>query len=409
MRILFIAPSSYPVNGAEAIVNIKLLKALSDDGGFEIDLISRKNRYAPYPSDSIESYNINLKNLYVIENQGGFSMKVLVESLCAFAVFKSIFAGCHWAFRALPIVKKLAKENNYDFVLTKNYPSFLLGAYLKGKYGLRWVASWNDPYPRNFYPMPYGKGKDHKQSLIEALQLKQMRKADFHVFPTNALKNHMKSYLNVEENVCFVAPHIVIETKCNTENNEAEQNKNVPLKIIHSGSLVSPRNPRPVINALSRIVKNNPSINIHFTFLGKMEQGDSVYIKSMEHLQGLISIIPAVEYKKSLDILASQDVACVIEADCGVGGGVFLPTKVTDFMQIHKPIFAISPRKGVLEDLYEESSIGYFADIHDETSIYEGLLMIYRDFERGKLKKSSVPQSYRPDSVVDIYKKISLL
>ena len=41
-KILMIAPASYPVNGAEAIVNIKLLKALSDSGEFEIDLISKK-------------------------------------------------------------------------------------------------------------------------------------------------------------------------------------------------------------------------------------------------------------------------------------------------------------------------------------------------------------------------------
>ena len=43
-KILMIAPASYPVNGAEAIVNIKLLKALSDSGKFEIDLISKKNK-----------------------------------------------------------------------------------------------------------------------------------------------------------------------------------------------------------------------------------------------------------------------------------------------------------------------------------------------------------------------------
>lgn len=42
-RILFIAPASFPVTGAENIVNIKLLQALSKSGDFEIDLVSKNN------------------------------------------------------------------------------------------------------------------------------------------------------------------------------------------------------------------------------------------------------------------------------------------------------------------------------------------------------------------------------
>lgn len=41
-RILFIAPASFPVTGAENIVNIKLLQALSKSGDFEIDLVSKR-------------------------------------------------------------------------------------------------------------------------------------------------------------------------------------------------------------------------------------------------------------------------------------------------------------------------------------------------------------------------------
>ena len=39
-KILFIAPSCIPIVGSEAIVNIKLLKVLSQ-GGVRIDVVSR--------------------------------------------------------------------------------------------------------------------------------------------------------------------------------------------------------------------------------------------------------------------------------------------------------------------------------------------------------------------------------
>lgn len=405
-RILLIAPKCYPVNGAEAIVNIKLLRALSADGNFEIDLISRKNLKIVYPSDSIDSYGVILKGLYVIENRGGFSIKVLFQSLWSIILFKSIFPGCHWAVRALPIVKKLIKEKQYDFVLTKSSPSFLLGAYLKKK-GIKWVASWNDPYPISFYPTPYGKGKDHRPSVLDKLQISLMRKADFHIFPTKALKNHMSSYLHISEDKCFIIPHVVFEDTVKPVL-ESLNNKGDVLRIIHSGNLASPRNPRPVINVISKIVKNRPEIKFHFTFLGNMEQNDKDYIDSMTHLKDYVSIIPMVAYHKSLEILATQDLACVIEADCGYGGGVFLPTKVTDFMQSHKPMFTVSPKGGVLEDLYKGGSVGYFADIHDEKSIYEGFVTIFRDYQKGALKKSRVPESFLPENVAMEYKEIDL-
>ena len=80
---------------------------------------------------------------------------------------------------------------------------------------------------------------------------------------------------------------------------------------------------------------------------------------------------------------------------------------MTDFMQIHKPIFAISPRKGVLEDLYNEQAIGYFSDINDENSIYQGFNTIIDDYMVNSLKKSYIPSSFTPASVVRAYKEIS--
>ena len=405
-RILLIAPKCYPVNGAEAIVNIKMLRAMSEDGNFEIDLVSRRNSKIVYPSDSIDSYGVKVHGLYIIDNKGGFSLRVLWESILSLLIFKAAFPGCHWAVRALPKIKKLIGNNHYDFVLTKNSPSLLLGSYLKKKKGLKWVASWNDPYPPSFYPIPYGKGGEHKPSLFDALQLRLMRTADYHIFPTRALKEHMIKYLEISNDICRIAPHVVFEdsTIVKKANDKKEVGK---LKIIHSGNLSMPRNPIPFINALRKVVVKNPHEKIHLTLLGKLEEKDKEYIKSIKELTNIVEIIPTVEYKKSLEMLHDHDVACVIEADCGVGGGVFLPTKVTDFMQMKKPIIAVSPKAGVLEDLYKEGAIGYFSDIHDEESIYAGLMTVLKDYKKGSLNGSFIPDAYRPESVVSVYKEIA--
>ena len=194
-----IAPSSYPVDGAESIVNIKLLKALSDSGKFEIDLIARQRHWSNYVTASFESYGINVKSLNVITVDNKINFKTIWGHFMALLLFGVVFKGAHWAVKALPVVKRLIKKNKYDYVLTKNAPSFLLGYYLKKHYGQKWIATWNDPYPEIKYPEPYGRGYDADESWSVRRTISIMHKwVDMHIFPSERLKNHMLHYLKVD-------------------------------------------------------------------------------------------------------------------------------------------------------------------------------------------------------------------
>ena len=68
MNILVIAPKSYPVSGAEAIVNMKMLQAFSRDSFFEVDLVSRKYSDETYPTGSIEEYGVKINKLHIVES-----------------------------------------------------------------------------------------------------------------------------------------------------------------------------------------------------------------------------------------------------------------------------------------------------------------------------------------------------
>ena len=75
-----IAPSSYPVNGAEAIVNIKLLQALSQTEQFSVDLISRRWKWEHYPSDTLESFGVSLNSHDVIEVDNVINVKTQINA-----------------------------------------------------------------------------------------------------------------------------------------------------------------------------------------------------------------------------------------------------------------------------------------------------------------------------------------
>lgn len=395
-KILMIAPASYPVFGAEAIVNIKLLKALTNNTGFEIDLISKKSKWSDYPSDNISELGVKVNSINIIEVDNNISLKTIILHLKSLFFFKSVFRGCHWAIESLNIIKKLVSIRNYEYVLTKNAPSFLLGNYLKQKFGIKWIATWNDPYPTIKYPFPYGKGRDAKMGLLDNLQLKVMKNADMHIFPNDRLRRFMLSYMNIPLERTIVIPHVVN----NNENHLSTPNKNQTLRFIHSGNILPPRSPKTLIEAIDQIEEKILS-DIRISIIGVTRRCD---FENSGNIEKAFELLPPVSYSESLKILKDYNIAIIIESPCDEG--IFLPTKVSDFLQAGIPIWAISPRTGVLNDLYRNGNIPYFSDVEDIESIKKTLEKIYTDFKSNSICQNKIPPAFTEEAIIAQYNSL---
>lgn len=237
-----------------------------------------------------------------------------------------------------------------------------------------------------------------------------MRKADFHIFPTEMLQDHMLSYLGVPKEICRVIPHCVI-----AESSFVERKKVIPsglppgtLRIVHTGNLYGYRNPHTFFNALNNVLEKNPQMQIEVLIVGNIDEKWKKDLSHYPRLKNVIQMIPSVEYKKSLVMLSEFDLAVIIEAACNPGDAVFLPTKVTDFMQEGIPIMAISPKDGVLHFLYKKGSIGYFADVIDSVSIENEIVKIYRDFQNSRLRQNKIDNDFLPEAVIKAYCEIGI-
>ena len=395
MKILMIAPACYPVNGAEAIVNFKLLTTLLNNG-LEVDVVSKNYKGKHYPSDSKNEDLLDVTKIHVVEVDNKVNIKTLSATIMCIPKFGVTFKGAHWAYAALPIVERLVKENHYDYVVTKNAPSFLLGNYLKKKYGLQWVASWNDPYPREKYPKPYGYGWDYTSFPVNQ-QVRIMRNADIHIFPNVRLKNWMQMYLLVQENKTMIVPHVMVKQPSDRPQYEET------LRLIHSGNLTKPRDPEPLIRALYAILSNGPSIKIELSILGVVDERTKILIHEL-NLEDRIHLLGNTSYQESINLLSKYHVAVIVEANCPEG--IFLPTKVADFMGVDIPIMSLSPRVGILNDLYKEHKISYFADISNEDDIRACLLEVYNDFKNKSLKVGEPVVEYTPQQIARQYKSL---
>ena len=394
-HILVIAPASIPITGAEAICNVKLLRVLSENG-YKIDLISKRMKYTHYPETNLAELGLNLNSVNTIEVDNKISLKVIWQHLCCLFIFGTVFKGAHWAYCVLKVAKELCRKNQYDAIITKNSPSELLGYYFKKKNGIKWIATWNDPYPTKKYPKPYGNGVNAKLFILERPLLKKMEEADYHIFPNQRIRDYMSNYINIPAEKTRIIPHVVIPR-------EHIDTPHENLKIVHLGNVLPPRDATPFLRALSEFIKNKQDAKIEIAFIGQTPQSIKDYIKTT-HLEKYVKVFPPVKYEESQEILETYDIQLIVEAPCEEG--IFLPTKVSDSMQLGKPIFTISPSVGVLNDLYKKGHISYFSSVKDEKDILATLEQVYNDFTNGKLKTFSLEKSYSPQTIFQQYDEI---
>ena len=343
--------------------------------------------------------DIHLNSLHVLEVDNRLNWSTIKLHILTWLTFGVVYKGAHWAWLALQTCKKLLRENQYDCVMTKSFPSELVGYWIKKHRGIKWIATWNDPYPVEKYPAPYGNGPDAKvfwgaKRLIPIME----QYPDMHLFPSDRLKNYMSRYLNIPAEKTRIIPHVVLECATPTEHVS-----HAGLSILHSGNLNFPRDPQPFLKAFSLFMKQNPQADVKVYFQGVLPAHFSALIHELG-LENNVTILPSVPYRESMLMLNRYDVALIIEAPCDEG--IFLPTKVSDYMQEGKVIFAVSPLNGVLHDLYANGNIGYFANGLNEEEILCVIKNIYEDFCSYKFKKAKVPAKYMPKYLVEVFSAI---
>ena len=126
--------------------------------------------------------------------------------------------------------------------------------------------------------------------------------------------------------------------------------------------------------------------------------------KTFVFIEDFIKVFPPVTYEESLKYIAECDVCLILEANCEEG--IFMPTKITDYQQCGKPIWAISPAIGVLNDLYKSNDIEYFSEVTSAISVRDTFEKIYNDFisSGGCLKRNESTIFYDVNVIKEIQK-----
>jgi glycosyltransferase involved in cell wall biosynthesis len=123
-------------------------------------------------------------------------------------------------------------------------------------------------------------------------------------------------------------------------------------------------------------------------------------------LQDVVSFHPYRNPEAIADWLQGADVFLLVEAK--MKEGIYLPSKLSEYLGGGRPILALSPTEGVIADCLQQGG-GIVVEPDDVNGISVALSRLYEAWEAGTLSEmrpnESQVQSVSPSQVVPIYEE----
>ncbi|MBI5629280.1 MAG: hypothetical protein HY921_00140 [Elusimicrobia bacterium] len=325
------------------------------------------------------------------------------------ACIPNLVRGCNWeewdwVLSASRGVRQAHRERPFDLVLTRlnHYISHLAGLEIRRALpGLAWCAYFSDPWPHHLYPTPYHfKVGPLSRLRSERLLEEMLSQAGSYVFPSERLKNYLlkgdrAKYLSK----AFVAPHLASLWKP-----APPPPARRTLVLRHAGFLMKERRIEPLCAGLRLFLARRPRAReeLRVEFAGRYEGNDLPAPPA--DLASVIGFHPHLPPDSVWRWLQEADVFLLVEAK--MEEGVFFSSKLADYLSGGRPIFALSPRRGVTADILGSGG-GVLAEPDDAEGISRALERVHGLWKEGRLGELSPSREQResvsPARVMPIY------
>lgn len=367
MKILFITMAFAPTEFSESLVNSKLVLAFKK-AGYQVDVISRSNQGVAYSTTWNEPWLSLKTNTHEIEYKLGNKLERLLDIFICSVKLKYPLEGVRWASRAYDYAKKLIESNKYDVIMTRS-PSdiaHLVGLKLKKEFNIKWIANWNDP-STGIWPIPYeDKLPLWKKIIGKKFTQEVLSKVDFNTFPSQLLVDHFKQFYHIDK--YQIIPHIMLSDY----QNEVNDKNPASLHICHSGNLSIERDPENLFIAIKKFISLKKK-EIYLDVLGVATPYALGLVETYD-LHKFVIFVKPLPYYLTLKKIKQYDVLMIIEAK--MGKSIFLPSKITDYVQLKKPILSISPSLSEVGNLLNMNKGGIVANNASVDDIYEKLCIL---------------------------------
>jgi len=388
-KILCISPFFVPLSDSEAVCGAKVVRELVARG-LEVRVVSLHDQDSERKEDSssfwIDMHGITTRVPY---NSG----KNKWSSMIACVRYQTI-GKIGWVDTVIDHAIKLRNVWEFDLVYSRSLPAIahVAGYWISRMYNIPWIANINDPWELYlFSPSLWPKKRSflsYVGSKTSNFWMKRtFQSASLIIFPCSRLLDfHLRRVS--PKNQCKILPHIGYRKQCVVHDPN--------FLLVHAGRLGNEPSRRhsaiTLLNALGAFLKRWPAavVETRLVLVGPRENEIDKAIKALG-LERNTSCTGLVSYETSLDFIASAAVCLLVEGR--ILEGIFLPSKLVDYIVSRKPILALSPRIGTVADFGENTRI-VRVDGDDEKAILTAIERFYKAYKTGDLNRFSPPENF---------------
>lgn len=401
MRILLVSYHLYPDGTAEGLCVAKTARALCD-AGHEVT-IATSDRGDRSSSDSAASVLLAGMPVFRATRE-----PIAPRWWRGFERFERPDAGEGWLARvgaAIPrlalgcslaayvCVRALSKriievyngaDPPFDCVYSRLNHSISHLAVLAAFRSLRprpaWCAHFSDPWPKHLYPGEYRSrvgwlSRPRLEGVLEQI----LQRAGSLTFPGERLMRLMLSEKReIYREKAHVVPHLG-----NYWMPAATRQHKTRFTILFAGQLLRQRDPRHFFAGLRRMLDREPGARrmVVAQFVGPATAWVTE-LASRYELQDVVVTMPRQSFEDTWSLMRQSHVLLLIESV--MEEGVFMPSKLADYVSSQRPILALSPPTGTVADLLSQGG-GLRVDPDRPEQIAEALGKLYGLWRAGRL------------------------
>ncbi len=399
LRILCVTPLFVPVANAEAFCGAKMVMALVAQGA-DVQVLC-DSRYLEGPDtgrDSSAMWEPASALAAEMEPADRNTFDALTHAI-------QYRAYSRWADATVRRARELHAGKPFDLVYSRSLPmqGHVVGYWCSRALRVPWVANINDPWDTRQPPVKGERAPSPIRGLISAYWArKTLREADLVTFPCERLRHHTVAHVGTWRRP-DVVPHVGTAS--------APEPPEGIFRLVHAGCLgvAYKRSARSVLSGLKDFLAAHPEARriTRFTFIGPKVAETETLVGSLG-LQDVVESVGRVSYEESLRWIARASVCVLVEAN--IAEGIFLPSKLADYLMARKPVLALSPAIGTVADMVPDPGIARVGP-EDRKAIAEALAVLYEDFRRDGLagRKPSEPLVQTFDSAAVVRRFLAVL
>jgi glycosyltransferase involved in cell wall biosynthesis len=288
-----------------------------------------------------------------------------------------------WVNKSVRFLQNYIIENKIETIISTGPPHsmHLIAQKLRLNNSLKWIADFRDPWTSLYYNEDF-KLSNFAKNKNKKLETTVLKNADCILTVSNFLKEEFEK----------TAKNVAVITNGFDEETFSEKSLKLDdeFSISYIGLLPKQSNPKVLFKVLNALCKNNSSFSndLKINFIGDISEEVKKEI-SANNLMGKVSFKGYVSHQKAIEYQKKSQVLLLLIPNVKKSKGI-LTGKLFEYMTAKRPILAIGPEEGDLNDILNDTNAGVVVGFKNEEKLSSEIVQLYTQYKKGVLQVNSV-------------------